>query len=55
MDKEKLQQCLEKKLGRKGTENERINAEKDVGLLVPILFEKIDELEKRIINLEKND
>ena len=53
MNKEKLKLNLEKKLNRSCTANELINAEKDTGLLCEYLLEKVEELEKRITQLEQ--
>jgi len=53
MNKEKLKNCLENKLKRPSKEDELINAEKDVGLLCELLEEKVEDLEKRIDQLEK--
>ena len=39
--------------GRDAKPDELVNAEKDVGLIVPVLLEKIEELEVRIKKLEK--
>lgn len=51
--KTRIKECFEEMTGRCAKPNELINAEKDVGLIVPILLEKVDELEQRIKKLEK--
>ena len=49
----KIKNCFKEMSGRDAKPHELINAEKDVGLIVPILVEKIEELELRIKKLEK--
>ena len=46
--KNKQRTHLQKLLGREPKENEIVNAPTDVGLMVPILMERIDELEDRL-------
>ena len=42
----KLKNCLEKKLNRTCQPHELLNAETDVGLLVELLLDRVDVLEK---------
>ena len=51
--KNKIKNCLEEMLGRSAKPHELINAEKDVGLLVPVLLEIVEDLQSRIKKLEK--
>ena len=51
--KEKLKIKLEEKLNRKASKNELINAEKDHGLLIELLSDEVEDLNIRLLDLEK--
>ena len=51
--KVKLKDKLEQHLGRVASTNEKVNAEKDPVLNIEILFDLIEDLEKRVKDLEK--
>ena len=48
-----LKTKLEKELKRKAKPNEVKNAEKDVNLLIKVLFEEIEEIKKRLDKVNK--
>lgn len=51
--KTKVKNLLEKHLGRPAKSDEIINAENDSLLLARMLDERVDDLEKKVANLEK--
>lgn len=51
--KNAIKDCFIESTGREPLLHEEINMEKDVGLIVPFLIEKVEELEDRIKKLEK--
>lgn len=51
-ERDKLKDNLEKYLGRVATASEKINAEKDPGLLLQILEDRINDLDTRLKKLE---
>lgn len=51
-DKTRVKSLLEERLKRTAKSNEVINAETDIGILVPLLLEKVDALEVRVKKLE---
>ncbi len=53
IDKTKLKNNLEKKLGRPATETEKVNAEKDPIILIEVLFEELELIKGRLSDLEK--
>lgn len=52
-NKNKTKEHLKKYLGREATAGEILNMENDALLLTRFLVEKVEELENRIIKLEK--
>ena len=53
INKVKLKEKLEAKLGRNAKANEIINAETDVALLVDLLSDELEILKERVDNLDK--
>ena len=51
--KQKINNCFKEQTGRDPKPNEKINAQKDVGLVMPIILQKVEDLEDRIEKLEK--
>lgn len=51
--KTKVKNLLEKHLGRVAKEHEIVNAENDSLLLARMLDERVDDLEKKVANLER--
>ena len=53
INKNKTKEHLKKQLGREATASEILNMENDALLLTRFLIDKVEELEDRIIKLEK--
>ena len=51
--KTKISDHLKETMGRDAKPHEIVNAEKDVGILVPLILDAIEELDRRLKKLEK--